>query len=407
MEAHNPKYKWYILALVVLTNMFIMAMPMMGLSVMSKEISEDLNLTLVQVGIVWGAGSLPGIVSALLGGMIGDKLGPKRVLVVGTLVGGLIAMSRGFAGSFMSLVVLQVLMGMVVPMALMNGIKTLGQWFPKRQLGLANGVQSMGMALGFMIGSLFSATTFSPLLGGWRNVLIVYGLLGALLSIPWFFTKSVAVQTHAAGKALSLRSALQHVISLKAVWLLGIALFGMSGAVQGSLGYLPLYLRGLGWEAGQADGVLSAFHTVSMAFVLPIALLSDRLRVRKPFLLIASLIIAAGFGLLSFVNGGAVWAAVLLAGFVRDGFMAIFMTKVIETEHVGPVYAGTATGFAMAISSIGNVLAPPIGNSLAGLWPGAPFVFWSMLSMLSFVCILFVKEARASQSEVVTDKAAA
>ena len=68
----------------------------------------------------------------------------------------------------------------------MNGIKIAGQWFPAHQLGLANGLISMGMALGFLLGSLLSATTFSPLLGGWRNVLIVYGIAGAMFSIAWF-----------------------------------------------------------------------------------------------------------------------------------------------------------------------------------------------------------------------------
>lgn len=57
MKEHNPNYKWYILALVVLTNMFVIAIPQMGMSVLAKEISNDLGLSLVQVGIIWGAGS--------------------------------------------------------------------------------------------------------------------------------------------------------------------------------------------------------------------------------------------------------------------------------------------------------------------------------------------------------------
>ena len=57
--------------------------------------------------------------------------------------------------------------------------------------------------------------------------------------------------------------------------------WGVGGCIQGLLGYLPLYLRTLGWEALRADGALSAFHTSSMIFVLPIALWSDRLGSRK------------------------------------------------------------------------------------------------------------------------------
>ncbi len=130
---------------------------------------------------------------------------------------------------------------------------------------------------------------------------------------------------------------------------------------------------------------------------MPIALWSDRLKSRKPLLLAASLMIASGLGLLSFVSGGLVWAAVLLSGSVRDGFMAIFFTMTIETKHVGPLYAGSAIGFTLALNSIGNLIAPPAGNSLAVLWPGAPFAFWSLLAVLGLVCLSFLKEADRSQ----------
>ncbi len=394
MANQQDNYKWYVLTLVVLTNMFVVAMPAMGMSVLAKEISQDLNLNLVQVGVVWGVGSLPAILTSLLGGVIGDKIGPKRVLIVATLLAGLLGAVRGLAADFVSMTVIVILQGALIPFVSMNGIKTAGQWFPSRQLGLATGLISMGMALGFLIGSLFSATTFSPLLGGWRNVLIVYGLLGALFSIPWFFSRANSNDAQISGAVLSIRRAVQHIAGLKNIWLLGLTLFGVSGAIQGMLGYLPLYLRGIGWQPFYADGALSAFHTISMVFVLPIALWSDRLGSRKRLLLIATLMVALGSGLLSIASGGLVWAAVLLAGFVRDAFMAIFLTMVMETDGVGPAYAGTAMGFTMAISGIGNVIAPPLGNSLASIWPGAPFAFWSGLTIFGMFCLLMVKNAK-------------
>ena len=93
MKENNSSYKWYILLLVVLTDMFVIAIPQMGISVLAREIADDLGLTLVQVGVIWGAGALLGIFSGLLGGMIGDKVGPKRVLIVTALLGGLLGLS--------------------------------------------------------------------------------------------------------------------------------------------------------------------------------------------------------------------------------------------------------------------------------------------------------------------------
>lgn len=388
----NKNYKWYILSLVVLTNMLVVAMPSMGMSVLAKEIAQDLGLNLVQVGFVWGIGSLPAIITSLLGGAIGDKVGPKRVLIVSSLLAGLLGAVRGLATDFVSMIVIVIFLGALIPFVSMNGIKIAGQWFPAHQLGLANGLISMGMALGFLLGAILSATTFSPLLGGWRNVLIAYGIAGALFSIPWLFVRTLPAHHAPIGQGVSMRTAVLHVIRVKNIWLLGFTLFGVSGCIQGVLGYLPTYLRDIGWEAIRADGALSVFHTISMIFVLPLALWSDRMSSRKRLLMIATLMVVLGTGLLSVTSGGWIWLAVLLAGFVRDAFMAIFITMVIETKGIGTLYAGTAVGLTMAISGIGNMIAPPLGNSLAVLWKGAPFAFWAGLSVFGMVCLSLIKE---------------
>jgi predicted MFS family arabinose efflux permease len=232
---------------------------------------------------------------------------------------------------------------------------------------------------------------------------MAYGLAGALFCIPWFFTRTLPLSHHLTGQPLSIRKTILHISGLKNIWLLGLTLFGVSGCIQGILGYLPLYLRNSGWDINQASGVLSAFHIISMLFVLPIALWSDRLRSRKRLLFISASLVALGAGLLSFSSGGWIWVAVLIAGFVRDAFMAIFFTMVVETKGVGPTYAGTATGIILTISSLGNVLAPPLGNSLAVFWPGAPFAFWAASAVFGLICLSFVKSENRNVQPIVLE----
>lgn len=404
MSDEKNNYKWYILALVILTNIIVVAMPAMGMSVLAKEISQDLKLNLFQVGIIWGIGALPGIATGLLGGAIGDKLGPKRILIVASLLAGLIGAARGQAPDFISLTVIVVILGALIPFVTMNGFKTCGLWFPSQQLGLANGLISMGMAFGFLLGSLLSASVFSPWLGGWRNVLLVYGLAGALMCLPWVFARIPA--GHAAtggGHSLSIRQAVVSVARVKNIWLLGLAFFGVGGCIQALLGYLPLYLRSLGWEPLQADGTLSAFHLTSMLCVMPIALWSDLLASRKWLLLAAAGMVVLGTGLLSLVSGGWVWVAVILAGFVRDAFMAIFLTMTIETRGIGPGYAGTATGLVMAVGGIGSFLAPPLGNSLEVFSPAAPFLLWAALAAFGMLCIGLTESGPVRESALVVE----
>lgn len=97
-----------------------------------------------------GIGSLPAIFISLISGVVGDKVGPKRVLIVSSLLGGLLGAARGLTNDF-SLIVVVILLGTLIPFVAINNIKTVGQWFPPHQLGLANGLISMGMALGFCL----------------------------------------------------------------------------------------------------------------------------------------------------------------------------------------------------------------------------------------------------------------
>lgn len=390
----KSNYRWYILALSALTNTITVAIPSMALPVLFAEISADLHLNLVQVGLIWGISALPMIFTALAGGMVGDRFGPRRVLLISCLVTGLAGALRGLAVDFSTFLATMLLFGLFTPMININNVKVCGMWFSSRQLGLANGVLSVGMALGFLLGSLFSATLLSPALGGWRNVLILYGGLSLLVCIPWFFARLPTAAGVGAARPASLRQSLAHVARIRNLWLLGLTIFGVSGSVQGALGYLPLYLRGMGWPVASADGALAAFHTISLVFAIPVALGSDRLGTRRKVLVAAATLMTLGIASLSVAQSGWVWPAVLMAGMVRDGFMGVFMTAVMETEGVGTAFSGTAVGFTMIFAGIGNLVAPALGNSLAVFGAGMPFVFWASLLGVGLLGLLASRDRR-------------
>lgn len=81
LKSNGSNYRWYILTLGALTHTFAVAMPMMSLPVLFKEISVELDLNLVQIGTVWGMIPLAGIFVVLIGGLLGDRFGVKRTLI--------------------------------------------------------------------------------------------------------------------------------------------------------------------------------------------------------------------------------------------------------------------------------------------------------------------------------------
>jgi nitrate/nitrite transporter NarK len=157
MKAHiahiqSESYKWLILAISAFTFTFVVAMPQMSLPVLFDEISADLGLSLVQVGWIWGVGSVLGILVGLIGGPVGDRFGPRRTLTVACLLMGVAGAARGLSNDFTMLALTTLITGLAQWSIPMNVHKACGVWFPKEQLGMANGVVAVGMALGFLLG---------------------------------------------------------------------------------------------------------------------------------------------------------------------------------------------------------------------------------------------------------------
>jgi cyanate permease len=305
---------------------------------------------------------------------------------------GIAGAARGLSNGFTMLAFTTLITGFAQWSIPMNVHKACGIWFPKEQLGMANGVVSVGMALGFLLGALLAATVFSPVFGGWRNVLFVYGAVAILFGMFWWFSQEKAgVEDQQSNQVITFRDAIGHVMRLRNVWILCIATAGVSGCVNGMLGFLPLYLRDLGWDPAIADSTLASFHAVSMLFTIPIALFSDRVGSRRGVLMASALLIGIGTGLLGFTNGVLISVAVLIAGISRDGFMAITMTAIIEEKGIGERFAGSATGLNISVIGIASFFAPPVGNWLAKFGTGLPFLFWASLVFLGFVGYLFMR----------------
>ena len=391
----GDNYKWYVLTLATLSHFFVMALPFMSLPVLFKEISLELDLSLVQIGTAWGMFPLGGVFVVLAGGMLSDRFGVKRVITTLCFLSGLAVASIGLSNSLVSFAATMFLFGFMAMNIPVNVHKTAGMWFPARQLGLANGIAAVGMGLGFTVGALVAATMLSPLLGGWRNVMFFYGTLSAGMGILWMFSRSQPARGESSGQASTVpfRQALSRVVRVKNVWLLGVALLSQMACIQGLVGYLSLYLQDSGWSSTSADGTLAAANAAATIATIPLAFLSDRIGSRKIVIMGAVIMTVIGTGLLSVVSGAMIVVVAIMSIVTRDGFVALLFTMLTETEGVGAIYAGTALGIAMTFSRVGGVISPPIGNSLASPENlGAPFVFWAAMGALALIGCYFAKE---------------
>jgi cyanate permease len=393
----SRNYRLYVLTLAALTFTFTVAMQQICMTVLFKEIAEELDMSLVQVGMIWGTPAVAGVLVVFFAGLLSDRFGAPRVMGIACILAGLFGALRGTTDSFIILALVTFLFALPMWVIPSSVFKVTATWFSGRRLVVANGVVSAGMGLGFTVGALISATTLSPLLGSWRGVLFLYGGISILMGLLWLLTVKEHQHEHlgAAPEKVPLRQSIARIFPIKSIWLLGLTMMGFSGCVLGVIGYLPTYLRDIGWTAASADGALTVFNALSTLGVIPLALLSAKIGLRKAVLFPVLIVAIIGVALLPVMGDAMVWVIMIIVGISRDGFMAVALTISTETKGVGVVYAATAMGLVQTLMNVGGLSSPVLGNSLADpANPAAPYPFfvWAAFGLLALIAFCFVKE---------------
>jgi len=377
----------------------------MCLPVLFKEMSLDLGLSMVSVGTIWGMDPLAGVFVCLPGGLLADRFGLKRTLTVTCILAGIFCALRGLSGNFLTLAVTSFLFGLMATIVFTVAPKATAVWFNGRLLGLSNALIQVAMSLGSIAATMLSATVLSPLLGGWRNVLIMFGIPSVITGLLWWFTgrepdKSETFAAKAAGVPLG--EAISKVIRLKEVWILGLMQFCFMGSMTGFGGYLAIYLRNIGWSDLSADTAVTLSGATGLVGMIPMVMLANRLHSLRGMLVFSMAMITVNLAVLPFIEGYAVYVLLVVGGLLRSGAPALINTLIFQVKEVGGKYGGTAVGLTTTIGMLGSFSAPPIGNSLAGISPGMPIIFWGILAAVSVPLFLFIKKAPAPEGSLQT-----
>ncbi|HTY81789.1 MAG TPA: MFS transporter [Dehalococcoidales bacterium] len=364
--------------------------------VLFKQISLDLNLSIVNLGTIWGLDPLAGIFVGLPGGLLVDRLGIKRTMVVVCFLAGIFSALRGFSTNFATMAGSTFLFGMMAAMAPAIVPKTTTVWFKKEQLGLTNSLIFIASSVFAMAATLTSATVLSPWLGGWQNVLFLLGAPAILLSLIWWITaRDPDKRDREIGATVQVpfREALSVVMRNKEVWVLALITFLVWASWMGLSGYLPLYLRNIGWKPIQADSAVTAVNGAVLAGSIPMVLAAGRFGYKKMlFISVAGSVL--GMGLMPVVHGGAIWVLLIVSSFLRSGASALTNVLIFEAPGIGGKYAGTAMGLVSSVGMGGAFFSPPVGNSFADAGAAMPFLFWAGLALLSLPMFILLRKSK-------------
>jgi predicted MFS family arabinose efflux permease len=386
-------YKWYILALTMLAFGVATGADRYCLPVLFKEISQDLNLSMLSIGTIWGIDPLGGVLISLPAGLLADRFGMKRTLMVACVLAGLFCALRGFSNNFTSLAIITFLFGLTTTFIFTVAPKITAVWFAGKYLGTANALLIVAVSVSSMAATMLSATVISPWLGGWRYTLFFMGAIPIVIAILWLFTGRDPLKDEipeSINRSVPFKQAFTHIIHIREIWIFGLVLVCFMGSVTSSNGYLAIYLRNQGWSAVSADTALTINAATGIVGMLPMMMLANRLKSPYGMLFFSLAMLAVSLVLIPFLDGGWLLAMLIVTGILKAAGPALVNTLILRIKGVGGAYGGTALGLANAIGMIGSFLAPPTGNKMTVFSNGAPFIFWAVLAALSLPLLFYL-----------------
>jgi MFS transporter, ACS family, glucarate transporter len=155
------------------------------MNVVSKYVKADLSLDNQSYGYILGAFSLAYALFELPTGILGDRIGPRKVLTRVVLWWSGFTALTGTAFGFVYLLIVRFLFGMGEAGAYPNAAIVISKWFPTVEVGRA---QSVIWAAG-RIGGALTPLLVIPLVHavGWRFAFGILGIVGAVWAISWYF----------------------------------------------------------------------------------------------------------------------------------------------------------------------------------------------------------------------------
>src|SRR6266446_10952244 len=179
VSADHEHYKWWALSCTSL-GMLLATINSGTLIIALPDLEKSLGTTLLQLVWVILAYMIASTVLVLTAGRLSDLFGRKRAYVLGFIVFGLASLGAGFAGDGTELILWRIVQGVGAAFLFANAAALVTDAFPREQLGVAMGTNTMVAAIGLVIG---------PVLGGalvaiswhwvfWFNV--PFGIIGSI-----------------------------------------------------------------------------------------------------------------------------------------------------------------------------------------------------------------------------------
>lgn len=376
--------------------MFVAYLDRINISVAGPTIQKALHISPAGFGWVLSAFTFGYAILQIPGGILADKFGAKKLLVIALIWWSIFTGMTGMTMSLGFLIVSRVLFG--VGEGLENGaqFKLIADFFPSNERSSANGLFLTSLALGPAVVAPVAVWLLKSV--GWHSMFylfIIPGLIMAIL-IGLFIPnkpKEGIIHTEITNRK-GLRASWSDIMAHPAIWLAFVAYLFFNIAFWGFLGWMPSYLSEARHITLSQLGIDASLpYWFGFLGLIILGFLGNRMLNRYRASMIAISYLLAGVSLyISFTTktvGGSIFGLCAAAFFLYGGFGPFWS---VALDLLPDELRGTFSGFVNFGGQIGGFIAPIIIGGIVSATNSFNFGFGFMiaaviLSSIALFCL--------------------
>lgn len=181
-KVHVGKYRWTIIALLFFATT-INYMDRQIIGILAPTLEKEIGWNEMEYASIVLAFQAAYALGLLLVGRLVDRIGTKKGYAASLTGWSLAAAGHAFASTVMGFSIARFFLGLFEAGNFPAAVKTVAEWFPKKERAFATGVFNAGSNVGAIVAPL--AVPWIALTWGWQEAFIITGLIGLVWLIFW------------------------------------------------------------------------------------------------------------------------------------------------------------------------------------------------------------------------------
>ena len=333
-----------------------------AIGIAAPKLKDELGLSEEAYGLAFSAFFWIYAPVQFFAGWLCDRFSVYRLMSIGILLWAASTLLMGFAGGFMSLLVLRVMLGVGESVSFPGSSKLIARHIPAERRGMANAAVAAGIALGPALGTLAGGLILGSF--GWRAIFLVFGVVTLVWLVPWRqAVRELPTEGHFDGGA---QVPMRQLLGKWPLWSMSIVHALGNYCFYFLLAWLPLFLtKARGFSITEMTLLATLGYAVQAVCALTYGHFSDwwtrsgrSEAVCRRWMMVASQSLAALAILgLAFAHSALTIGILLCAAGAASAALSLNLYAIAQM-FAGPRAAGTWVGFQNAVGNLSGILCP-------------------------------------------------